>query len=229
MCIRDRDTNCIAVWGPVARELMQPLTESDLSNGAFKYFSCQEILVAGIPVTAVRVSYVGELGWEFTVDNSNAVALWNAIVKRAKEVDAIPAGRGALTSLRIEKGYRAWGTDMSREDFPCEAGLNFAIAQSGNHIGLANTNSAQRRTLRTLKLENCGIIPTVGQPVRSNGHTVGYITSCEYGWSVGHPVAYAWLSPTAGSDVEIMCAGEVVRGTVTADATFDPEGSRIRI
>ena len=229
--IRDitMDTNCIAVWGPVARELMQPLTESDLSNGAFKYFSCQEILVAGIPVTAVRVSYVGELGWEFTVDNSNAVALWNAIVKRAKEVDAIPAGRGALTSLRIEKGYRAWGTDMSREDFPCEAGLNFAIAQSGNHIGLANTNSAQRRTLRTLKLENCGIIPTVGQPVRSNGHTVGYITSCEYGWSVGHPVAYAWLSPTAGSDVEIMCAGEVVRGTVTADATFDPEGSRIRI
>lgn len=222
-------TNCIAVWGPVARELLAPLTGADISHEAFPYFTCQQIDIDGIAVTAVRVSYVGELGWELTVDNAHAVALWKAIMNRANEVGAIPAGRGALTSLRIEKGYRAWGTDMSREDTPSEAGLTFAVAKTGDNVGLAASRRPDRRHLRTLKLADTGIIPTVGQPVRSNGSIVGYITSCEYGWSVGYPVAYAWLNPSAGTHVEVLCAGEVVPGEVVADCVFDPQGSRIRV
>lgn len=221
-------TNCIAVWGPSARELVQPLTATNLSNENFKYFSCQEMKIAGLPVTAIRVSYVGELGWEFTIENQHAVAVWSALLDRANQVGAIAAGRGALTSLRIEKGYRAWGTDMSREDLPREAGLAFAVAQNGDHIGLASSNRSDRRNLRTLKLENVGIIPTISQPVRSQNKIVGYITSCEFGWSVGHPVAYAWLLPDAGSQVEVLCAGEVVRGEVVADCVFDPAGQRLR-
>ena len=93
--------------------------------------SAKETSVAGVDVTAVRVSYVGELGWELACDVSGGKKLWNAVMEQATKVGAVPAGRSALTSLRLEKGYRAWGSDMSREDTPTSAGLEFAVYQTG--------------------------------------------------------------------------------------------------
>ena len=123
-------------------------------------------------------------------------------MQHAGDVGAIAAGRGALSSLRIEKGYRAWGADMSREDTPFEAGLSFAAAKNGDHIGVAAAAQRPvRRRLRTLALEDAGTVPTAGQPVRHSGRTVGYVTSAEYGWSVGHPVAYAWLPPDLEAEI----------------------------
>ena len=225
-------TTCIAVWGPQAREILAPITDTDLTNDTFKYFTVKETQVAGVDVTAVRVSYVGELGWELACDATEGVKLWNAVMQQANQVGAVPAGRSALTSLRLEKGYRAWGSDMSREDTPTSAGLDFAVRTDGEHLGLAASaaRTANRR-LRTLSLTDIETVPTVGQPISMQGKTVGYVTSAEFGWSVGHPVALGWLPAevSEGDAVQISCAGTIINAVVAPDAVFDPTGSRIRV
>jgi len=225
-------TTCIAVWGPQAREILAPITDTDLTNDTFKYFTVKETQVADVDVTAVRVSYVGELGWELACQASEGVKLWNAVMQQSNQVGAVPAGRSALTSLRLEKGYRAWGSDMSREDTPTSAGLDFAVRNDGEHLGLAESSArSTNRRLRTLSLTDIETVPTVGQPISMQGKTVGYITSAEFGWSVGHPVALGWLPAevSEGDAVQISCAGATINAVVAPDAVFDPTGSRIRV
>jgi glycine cleavage system aminomethyltransferase T len=224
-------TTCIAVWGPQAREILAPITDTDLTNDNFKYFTAKETTVAGVAVTAVRVSYVGELGWELACNASGGTQLWKEIMKQANRVGAVPAGRSALTSLRLEKGYRAWGSDMSREDTPTSAGLDFAVRSDGEHIGLSAANRETGRRLRTLQLREVDLVPTAGQPLFITGKNAGYITSAEFGWSLGYPIALGWLpADTAQGDVvQVSCGGRVVDAEVMPDAVFDPTGSRIRI
>jgi glycine cleavage system aminomethyltransferase T len=225
-------TTCIAVWGPQAREILAPITDTDLTNDTFKYFTVKETQVADVDVTAVRVSYVGELGWELACQASEGVKLWNAVMQQSNQVGAVPAGRSALTSLRLEKGYRAWGSDMSREDTPTSAGLDFAVRNDGEHLGLAESSArSTNRRLRTLSLTDIETVPTVGQPISMQGKTVGYITSAEFGWSVGHPVALGWFPAevSEGDAVQISCAGATINAVVAPDAVFDPTGSRIRV
>lgn len=223
-------TCCLAVWGPAAREILSPITETELSNDDFKYFTAQETTVGGVPVSAVRVSYVGELGWELSTSAANGLRLWREVIHQAKKFDAVPAGRGALTSLRLEKGYRAWGSDMSREDSPTEAGLEFSIRRNdGEHIGVGADREPKRR-LRTLKISNKEIVPTVSQPILQDGKSVGYVTSAEYGWTIGAPIALGWLPITAaeGDVFNISCGGEKVEAEVVPDALVDPDGLKIR-
>jgi len=225
-------TTCIAVWGPQAREILAPITDTDLTNDTFKYFNAKETSVAGVAVNAVRVSYVGELGWELACNASAGSQLWNAVMAQANRVGAVPAGRSALTSLRLEKGYRAWGSDMSREDTPTSAGLDFAVRTDGEHLGLAAASArATTRRLRTFSLTDIETVPTIGQPIFMSGKNVGYITSAEFGWSVGHPVALGWLPEEIkeGESVQISCGGTTVNAVVAPDAVFDPTGSRIRV
>ena len=223
-------TTCIAVWGPQAREILAPITDTDLTNETFKYFTAKETAVSGVAVTAVRVSYVGELGWELACNASGGTQLWKEIMQQANRVGAVPAGRSALTSLRLEKGYRAWGSDMSREDTPTSAGLEFAVRSDGEHLGLSAANRETGRRLRTLQLREVDLVPTAGQPLFIAGKNAGYITSAEFGWSLGFPVALGWLpADTAQGDVvQVSCGGRVVDAEVMPDAVFDPTGSRIR-
>ena len=224
-------TSCIAVWGPAARDALAQISDADISNEAFPYFSAQEIDVAGVAVTAVRVSYVGELGWELNCNADVAPRLWSAIMRETQRVGGVAAGRGALTSLRIEKGYRAWGTDMSRGDTPFEAGVDFAVRPNESHLGVEAASQAKvRRRLRTIRMDDVTTVPTVAQPVLRDGRAIGNITSAEFGWSVGAPLAYAWL-PTdvaEGDSVTVSCAGIELPATVVADVQFDPHGDRIR-
>ncbi|CAB5054236.1 unannotated protein [freshwater metagenome] len=224
-------TTCVAVWGPAARDILTPITDTDLTNDTFKYFSSKETSVAGVDVTAVRVSYVGELGWELACDVSGGKKLWNAVMEQATKVGAVPAGRSALTSLRLEKGYRAWGSDMSREDTPTSAGLEFAVRADGEHIGLNAVTRPATRRLRTLQLAEVDLVPTTAQPVFIGDRNVGYVTSAEFGWSVGAPIALAWLpiEIKEGETVSISCGGRKVGAVVMPDALFDPTGSRIRV
>ena len=224
-------TTCLAVWGPAARDVLQPLSDADLSNEAFPYFSARFMEVAGVHVTAVRVSYVGELGWELSCSTDVAPRLWDEVMKHVQRVGGLAAGRGALTSLRIEKGYRAWGTDMTRRDTPAEAGLDFAIRATEAHLGVKAAHDAPlRKQLRTIRLSDSHSVPTIGQPVLRDGQAVGAITSSEYGWSVGAVLAYAWL-PTdvnEGDELAVSCEGTLHPATVVADVQFDPTGSRLR-
>ncbi len=161
-------TCCVAVWGPAARDLLAPIASVALGNDDFRYFTAREVTVGRVPVTAIRVSYVGELGWELTTTADLGLRLWDAIWEAGRAVGAVAAGRGALSSLRLEKGYRAWGQDMTREDTPGEAGLGFAVAGGdrqtifGDALRLEKT---PRRRLRTLRLDAEGIIPTGAEPV----------------------------------------------------------------
>jgi len=152
-------------------------------------------------------------------------------MEQANKVGAVPAGRSALTSLRLEKGYRAWGSDMSREDTPTSAGLEFAVRADGEHIGLNASAKPATRRLRTLQLTEVDLVPTVSQPVFIGDKNVGYVTSAEFGWSAGAPVALAWLpiGTKEGETVSISCGGRKVGAVLMPDAVFDPTGSRIRV
>ena len=125
-------TCCVGVWGPRARELVQPLTDMDMSHEGFRYFSCKTGYVGHVPVIAMRVSYVGELGWELYTTADLGLKLWDTLWATGLP---IAGGRAAFNSLRLEKGYRLWGVDMTPEHNPYEAGLGFAVRTHKDFIG----------------------------------------------------------------------------------------------
>src|SRR4051812_22651770 len=126
----------IGVWGPLARDLVQPLSREDFSNAGLKYFRAQRARIGGVPVLAMRLSYVGELGWEIYTSAELGLRLWDVLWAAGQDLGVVAAGRAAFTSLRLEKGYRAWGHDMTTEHDPYEAGLGFAVRPAkGEFVG----------------------------------------------------------------------------------------------
>ena len=229
-------TCCIGVWGPRARDLVQPLTRTDFSHEGFKYFRAKQAYLGEVPVTALRLSYVGELGWEIYADAAHGLKLWDTLWAAGQEHGVIAAGRSAFNSLRLEKGYRSWGTDVTTEHDPYEAGLGFAVRMDkGDFVGRAalegrSEGTAQRR-LTCLTLDDPAAVVLGKEPVRVNGAPAGYVTSASYGYTVGRTVAYAWLPAAVsvpGTAVTIEYFGEQLPATVAAEPLFDPQMARIR-
>jgi len=221
---------CLGLWGPAARDILAPVADGDL---AFGYLWVCELRVKGIPVTALRVSYAGELGWELTAAVDDGLALWDALMASGERYGVIAAGAASLSSLRIEKGYRMWGTDMTPEHTPAEAGLGFAVRSDGSDFlgrdGLAARAPATRR-LATLTLEP-DVVMTGGEPLFVDGQVAGYVTSAAYGPSVGRSIAYGWVPAElrAGDAVVVRSFDREVEGTVApGTALFDPAGVRLR-
>ncbi|WP_125613225.1 GcvT family protein [Specibacter cremeus] len=228
-------TCCIGVWGPRARDLVQPLSPQDFSNEGLKYFRGQAANIAGVPVRALRLSYVGELGWELYTSADNGLRLWDALWEAGQELGVIAAGREAFNSLRLEKGYRSWGTDMTTEHNPYEAGLGFAInRKKGEFVGSAalenESDQTATRRLRCLTVDDGRSMVLGKEPVYLNGRPAGYVTSAAYGYTVHTPIAYAWLPATAevGTQVEIEYFGNRIKATVTEEPLVDPEMKKIR-
>jgi glycine cleavage system aminomethyltransferase T/glycine/D-amino acid oxidase-like deaminating enzyme len=209
----------VGLWGPAARELVAPLTDVDVSAEAFRYFRAREGHIGTVPVTMLRLSYVGELGWEIYTEAQYGLRLWDTLWEAGREHGLIAAGRVAFDSLRLEKGYRAWGRDMTSEDDPYQAGL------------LPAGDRAPERRLTCLVLADTGDVPLGREPVYAGGFPVGHVTSAAYGWSVGAPIAYAWL-PSAlavpGTQVEIGYFDRLLLATVAAEPLFDPQHERLR-
>ncbi|MER7505354.1 FAD-dependent oxidoreductase [Nonomuraea pusilla] len=218
-------TCCVGVWGPRARELLQPLTDMDLSHRNFRYFSCRSGHVGHVPVLALRLSYVGELGWELYTTADLGLRLWDTLWATGLPV---AAGRAAFNSLRLEKGYRLWGVDMTTEHTPEEAGLGFAVREDKDFVGRdALPSEVRRRLVPLLSAE----VVMGREPVRHAGRPVGYVTSAAYGHTIGRPVAYAWLPAelaAPGTEVEIAYFGRGVPAVVAAEPLFDPEMEKIR-
>src|SRR5690348_7305985 len=127
---------CFGIWGPAAREILQPLTHDDLSNAGFPYMTARVVTIGPAPVLAVRVTYVGELGWELYCHTEFGVALFDALWEAGRPHGLVAGGYKAIDSLRLEKGYRVWGADITTEDRPYEAGLGFAVKlDKGAFIG----------------------------------------------------------------------------------------------
>ncbi|WIX84942.1 FAD-dependent oxidoreductase [Amycolatopsis sp. DG1A-15b] len=225
-------TCCIGVWGPRARDLVQPLSQEDFSHQGLKYFRARKARIAGVPVVAMRLSYVGELGWEIYTSADNGLRLWDALWAAGQPLGVIAAGRAAFNSLRLEKGYRLWGTDMTTEHDPYEAGVDFAVRPAkGEFLGRdALEGRTPSRRLRCLTIDDGRTVVLGKEPVFVDGVAVGYVTSAAYGYTVGRPIAYAWLPASAdiGSGVEIEYFGRRVAATVAAEPLVDPGMERIR-
>lgn len=229
-------TCCIGVWGPLARALVQPLTRDDFSHQAFGYFRARQTYLGHVPVTAMRLSYVGELGWELYTTADMGLRLWDTLWEAGQEHGVIAAGRSAFNSLRLEKGYRAWGHDMTTEHHPYEAGVGFAVRPAkGDFIGRAAlegmTEETVSRRLTCLTLDDPAAVVLGKEPVHVDGAPAGYVTSAAYGYTLGRGIAYAWLPAGAaapGTPVHIEYFGEKIPATVAQEPLFDPQMERIR-
>jgi 4-methylaminobutanoate oxidase (formaldehyde-forming) len=217
---------CFGLWGPRARDILAPLTSDPLDFG---YMRLREITVGDVPVRAVRVTFVGELGWELYCPTEYGAALWRTLWEAGQPHGLIAGGYRAIDSLRLEKGYRVWAADITPDDTPLEAGLGFCVRKDKTFIGSAALGEPLRR-LRAITLEDPRAVALGNEPVRVGGETVGRVTSGGYGYTVERSIAYAYL-PAAhgeGTAVEIDVFGKWVRGEIVREPLFDPESARVR-
>ncbi|MCG5213860.1 FAD-dependent oxidoreductase [Streptosporangium soli] len=229
-------TCCLGVWGPLARDLVQPLSPDDFSHRGFGYFRARRAYVGDVPVTAMRLSYVGELGWELYTTADLGLKLWDTLWAAGEPLGLVAAGRSAFNSLRLEKGYRAWGVDMTPEHDPYEAGLGWAVRMDkGDFVGRAaiegRSAATARRRLTCLTLDDPATMVLGKEPVYLGDVPVGYVTSAAFGYTIGRPIAYAWLPAAVaepGTHVTVAYFGERLPATVAAEPLVDPDMSRIR-
>ena len=224
---------CLGIWGPRARDILQPLTTADLSNDAFRYMRAREIDVGPVPCLALRVTYVGELGWELYCPMEFGLGLWDTIWDAGREQGLVAGGYKAIDSCRLEKGYRVWGADITPDDNPYEAGLEFAVKlDKGDFIGRDVLVGARpERRLTCLVLDDPRAVALGSEPVRIDGEAVGRVTSGGYGYTVERSIAYAYVPASkaeAGQPLEVEIFGEWVAGEVAAEPLYDPAGARIR-
>ena len=229
---------CLGLWGPLAREILAPLTRDDLSDAAFPYLTAREITIGSVPVLALRVTYVGELGWELYPPSEYGRTLWRTIWAQGQPQGLVAGGYRAIDALRLEKGYRVWSSDITPEETPDMAGLGFAVRldKAAEFIGQAALRAAREagppaRRLRCLVLDDPRSIALGNEPVRVDGRVVGRVTSGGFGYAVERSIAYAYL-PAAhaalGTRVEVDVFGTWVGGIVTREPLYDPANERIR-
>jgi 4-methylaminobutanoate oxidase (formaldehyde-forming) len=239
--IRVRDVTsaraCFGIWGPKARDILQPLTKDDLANDAFPYLSAREITLGDVPVLALRVTYVGELGWELYCPSEYGRALWRSLWDAGKPHGLVAGGYRAIDALRLEKGYRVWSSDITPEETPYEAGLGFAV-KADKQVGFIGRDALEaarvagpRKRLRCLVLDDPRSVALGNEPVRIGSAIVGRVTSGGYGFAVERSIAFAYLPPehaTIGLRGEVEVFGEWIGFEIVREPLWDPEGARIR-
>lgn len=227
----------IGLWGPNARCVLEKVTKNDVSNEAFPYFTAQNIEIGVVPVFALRLSYAGELGWELYCPTEQGLLLWDMLWEAGKEFGVVPAGAGAFSSLRVEKGYRAWGSDIHTEYTPYEAGLGWAVRlKKGDFIGRSALLKARKeglkRKLVCLTTDDPNAMSLGTEPIYSlDGQKLGYVTSADYGYSVGKLIMYGYLPiehTKAGTEVEVLYFDQKFKAVVSSDPQFDKDMSRLK-
>ena len=226
-------TCCIGLWGPLAREVLASVTGDDVSHDGFGFFRARRIRVGAIDVLAMRLSYIGELGWELYTSADLGLALWDALWEAGAAHDVRAVGRGAFDAMRIEKGYRSWGADVWSEHTPEEAGLAFAVrAGKGDFTGRDALLDAPEPKQRLLPLvfDNFNDVVLGSEPVLRDGRAIGFVTSAAQGVSVGRSIAYAWLPPDLepGDRVEVAYLDRRYGAVVETEPLFDPDMTRMR-
>jgi 4-methylaminobutanoate oxidase (formaldehyde-forming) len=221
--------SCFALWGPRAYDILSPLTPDPLD---FPYMSMREIVVGDVPVRALRVTFVGEAGWELYCPTEYGAGLWRTLWEAGRPHGLLAGGYRAIDSLRLEKGYRVWAADITPDDTPREAGLGFCVRSDKSFLGseaLASRGEPERR-LRCLLLEDPRSVALGNEPVRVEGQTRGRVTTGGYGYTVGRSIAYAYLPAEVeiGAAVELDIFGRWVAGEVAREPLFDPAGERVR-
>jgi glycine cleavage system aminomethyltransferase T/glycine/D-amino acid oxidase-like deaminating enzyme len=228
---------CFALWGPRAREILAPLTDDPLDFG---YMRMRELSVGDVPARALRVTFVGELGWELYCPTDYGAGLWRTLWEAGSRHGMVAGGYRAIDSLRLEKGYRVWAADITPEETPYEAGLGFCVRKDGGFLGAdaLGIGSVEQpagaavpdRRLRCLVLDDPRSVALGNEPVRVEGEVLGRVTSGGYGYTVERSIAYAYLPSEIGMGaiVEVDIFGEWVAGEVAREPLFDPKGERVR-
>ncbi|HET7521118.1 MAG TPA: glycine cleavage T C-terminal barrel domain-containing protein, partial [Candidatus Limnocylindria bacterium] len=227
---------CLGIWGPAAREIVGSLTDDDIGNEAFPYMTAREISIGHVPVLALRVTYVGELGWELYCPTEYGLGLWDALWRAGQPHGMVAGGYRAIDSLRLEKGYRVWSSDITPEDTPYQAGLGFAVRlnKALGFIGreaLVDAGTEPDRRLCCLVLDEPLMVALGNEPIRIDGEVVGRVTSGGYGHAVARSIAYGYLPSRladTGQRLEVEISGEWVGGEVALEPLYDPAGERVR-
>lgn len=232
----------LAVMGPDSRELLSRLTNTDLSNESFPFATFQEIEIGYATALAMRMTYVGELGWELYIPAEFSGPIFDLIMEEGKNFDLKLAGYHALDALRMEKGYRHWGHDITPIETPIEAGLSFAVSfqKDVDFIGRSALEKQREEGIKQrlvfIKMNDPELMLFHDEPIYRNGEIVGHVTSGAYGYTVGASLGMGYISGPIGvpneyieeGEYEIEIAAERYPATISADPLYDPRNTRIR-
>jgi 4-methylaminobutanoate oxidase (formaldehyde-forming) len=230
----------LSLMGPKARAILSRVTAEDVSNAAFPFGHVRVLPIAGAPVTALRVTYVGELGWELHVPTESVISVYEALMVAGREHGLVNAGYRAIETLRLEKGYRAWGAEIGPDHTPVEAGLGWAVKlRSGKPFRGREAVAAQvaggvRKLLAGFSADP-GVVLHGRETIYRDGERVGWLASGGYGHTVGRSIGYGYVRRAEGVDRDWVAAGtyelevatERVPCSVHLAPLWDPEGARI--
>ena len=233
----------LGVMGPQSRTLLSKLTDADLSSTAFPFGTSQEIDLAYARVRATRMTYVGEMGWEINAPTEFAQGLYDAIMSAGQELGVVNAGYHAMNSLRIEKGYRHWGDDITDEDTPVEAGLSFAVAlrKEGELNGRSRLQQQKEegvsKRLVQFALEDENYLLYHNEPIWRDNEMVGYITSGMFGHTIGAAIGLGYVKNNGervtadfikSGNYEIEVANVRVPARASLRPFYDPKSGRVK-
>lgn len=228
---------CLGLWGPKARIILQKVTKDDVSNAGFPYMTLKNICVGDVPCLTMRVTYVGELGWEFYCPSEYGAKLWDTLWEAGRPEGMVPAGYKAIDTLRLEKGYRYWSSETTPDYTPYEAGLGFAVKlDKGDFIGkdvlVKQKKEGLKQKLACLVLDDPRYVVLGKEPIWADGDKIiSWVASGGFGYSVAKSIAYAYLPieyTKIGTRLEVELFGERMGAEVVKEPLWDPKGERVK-
>ena len=232
------DWGTLSVMGPKSRDLLASICTDDLSNAGFPFGHIRRLTIAGVSIRALRVTYVGELGWELHIPINGLAAVYDTVMAAGHNVR--PVGYRALESLRLEKGYRAWSSDITPNDTPFEAGLGWAVKKNGDFIGNAALTAVAEKPLTKrfagFTLDDPDAVLLGRETILRDGVPVGYLTSGGYGYTIGKSVGYGYVRQADGvsddwlksGDYSLIVAGETLAAQIGLKPIYDPTNAKVR-
>jgi 4-methylaminobutanoate oxidase (formaldehyde-forming) len=232
----------LSLMGPNARKVLEAVTNADVSNAGFPFGHVREIGIAGHIVRALRVTYVGELGWELHIPIAATGEVFDALMAAGRPHGLRPVGYRALESLRLEKGYRAWGSDITPNDMPREAGLGWAVKLRKNTDFLgrraleAMNGAAPAKRLAGFTVDDPAVVLVGRETILRNGEPVGYLTSGGHGYTIGKDIGYGYVRSQSGVDdaflnggsYELVVAMERTPARIWLEPMYDPGNERVK-
>ncbi|MEJ1119461.1 FAD-dependent oxidoreductase [Phyllobacterium sp. CCNWLW109] len=236
------DYGTLSLMGPMARKVLAKVTSADVSNSAFPFGHVREIEIAGTIIRALRITYVGELGWELHVPLAATGAVFDALMSAGEEFGIRPVGYRAIESLRLEKGYRAWGSDITPNDSPFEAGLGWAVKLRKNtdFIGRAPSEVINAKPLKkclaAFTVADSNVVLLGRETILRNGVFAGYLTSGGFGYTIGKPVGYGYVRNDEGvtgdflreGKYELIIANERFAAELHIEPLYDPQNVKVK-
>jgi sarcosine dehydrogenase len=233
----------LSLMGPKARQVLAAATKADVSNVSFPFGAVREIDIAGYKLWAMRVTYVGELGWELHMPMAAAADVYECLMGMGTSSQIRPIGYRALESLRLEKAYRAWGSDITPNDTPFEAGLGWAVKLRSGVPFLGRDALEQvavsplKKSLVGFSVDDAAAVLLGRETILRNGEFVGYLTSGGYGYTVGKPLGFGYVRHAEGvtseyvlsGHYELVIANEAKSAKISLEPFIDPSNTKVKL